>query len=212
MENLNANCGIWLFAIGIRLPAHGAEPGCRPQRVKERACGQCYEFSLACFQERPENLLILLQFHLQNASRTAWRADGPNIERSVRLIGCRNALSNVHRPKLLAEMGNLFPGKCALVLCCRGIGRHACPAPRARAPLLRRKWPLVSVLINAGMKLRRHHLRRTEGRTGAGGGGWRRWSVYRSEVFDARFASQFTHRHAVSGIGFGIAQSTSKFG
>ena len=107
------------------------EPGCRPQRVKERACGQCYEFPLACFQERPENLLILLQFHLQNASRTAWRADGPNIERSVRLIGCRNALSNVHRPKLLAEMGNLFPGKCALVLCCRGIGRHACPVPRA---------------------------------------------------------------------------------
>ena len=130
MENLNANCGIWLFAIGIRLPAHGAG---LPTSKSQRACVWPMLRIPPCFQERPENLLIL-QFHLQNASRTAWRADGPNIERSVRLIGCRNALSNVHRPKLLAEMGNLFPGKCALVLCCRGIGRHACPVRASCAP------------------------------------------------------------------------------
>ena len=154
-----------------------------PTSASQRACVWPMLRIPPCFQERPENLLIL-QFHLQNASRTAWRAGGPNIERSVRLIGCRNALSNVHRPKLLAEMGNLFPGKCALVLCCRRIDRHACLVPRA--PLLHRKWPLVSVLINAGMKLRRHHLRRTEGRTGAGGGR-RAQVVGRSVVFDARF-------------------------
>ena len=107
-----------------------------PTSTSQRACVWPMLRIPPCFQERPENLLIL-QFHLQNASRTAWRAGGPNIERSVRLIGCRNALSNVHRPKLLAEMGNLFPGKCALVLCCRGIGRHACPVPRApRAPYI----------------------------------------------------------------------------
>ena len=88
--------------------------------------------------------------------------------RAPPMIGCRNALSNVHRSKLLAEIGNLSPPANAILAsdptrgtCCCGMGCPVCARARA-PPLQHRKWPLVSVLINAGMKLRRHYLRHTE--------------------------------------------------
>ena len=172
MENLNANCGIWLFAIGIRLPAHGAG---LPTSKSQRACVWPMLRIPPCLFPRaawkpPHPPPIPSAECITNCVAGRWpkyRAQRSAHRLQKRTIKCAS-------PETVSRNGQSLPRQmrsCLVLPWNRPsrVPRASCLVPRA--PLLRRKWPLVSVLINAGMKLRRHHLRRTEGRTGAGGGG-----------------------------------------
>ena len=107
MENLNANCGIWLFATRIRLPAHGAERSLatsKSQRVCVCVCGrhphQCYEFHFVSKTNSSlENLQMASRDELRGR-RPKYRAHPPDDRLQKRTIKCASFERDDCWPKL----------------------------------------------------------------------------------------------------------------
>ena len=137
-----------------------------PPRPPARPPHQCYEFhfvSKTGLENSP--LPLFSSISRMHLSRTVWpkyRARSSAAETHYQM--CIETVSRNWQSLLRQMRSSLrYPAR---GMCC-GMGCHVW---RVR-PLLHRKWPLVSVLINAGMKLRRHYLRHSE----RGGDGVQWW-------------------------------------
>ena len=137
----------------------------KSQRVCVCVCGrhphQCYEFHFVSKTSQPGKPPECIS--RRAAWRPKYRAHPPDDRLQKRTIKCASFETTVGRnwqSLRRRQMRSSDPTPVALWWNVRVL--KAC-ADCAR-PYLHRKWPLVSVLINAGMKLRRHYLRHTERR------------------------------------------------